>query len=560
MPTIALIVTDTQRTRLGHPARLGDVLGGVNVLTHTLRRASGVAAVRRLVLVHPPGQAEAVRTLMGDARFDKPVHLFEAAAAEPGAQAHDARWVAARRWAVTAWRGGLGGATVYDELLPAAPLADAMRAHEATSALLLRAEWCLFDPALAASQLALHLEQPDAYKLSFTQAPPGLSGLVAHRDVIGRLVESGAAFGTGLGYQPRRPQGDPITRELNRPVPPSVRDTYRRFVYDTPRSIDLLRTIADRLGDALPTADAVAVTDAARAVEADDADWPWRCLPQQVTLELTPRRAVTGPITPHHHVAFDRPDLDVDLARRIIDQLADPAAAGDVALRLGGLGDALLHPQWDAIVAAAQEAGVMSIGVDTDLLCDRATLDRLLALPIDLLTVRLNADTAATYRAVMGDDRFEQVAENLQYLFDRRREALAAGRSPVKWIVPRLVKTAETLADMESFFQRWMMIEGHAVIEPAQSGGGLIPEQSPVPMAPPHRRPCRQMAGRMTILSNGQVALCDQDWQGQAALGEAQTATLLAIWQRMAGPAAQHAAGRFDALPLCARCSEWHRP
>ena len=87
-----------------------------------------------------------------------------------------------------------------------------------------------------------------------------------------------------------------------------------------------------------------------------------------------------------------------------------------------------------------------------------------------------------------------------------------------------------------------------------------MPEQSPVPMAPPRRRACRQLGQRMSIHSDGRVALCDQDWLSRAALGDARTTPLLEVWQSAHAAAAVHAAGRFEELSLCAGCSEWHRP
>lgn len=547
MPAIALIVTDLAHSCFGHAARLGVEIGGAAVLAHTVRRAARVKAIDRIAIVHPAGQDPL--PLIEGVSINKPVSTF---AVEGPADPRDQRWVAARKWALTCWRGGLGTATVYDELLPPAPLAAALDAHQSDAALIVRGDWCAFDPNYAEHQLAMHLEHPEAFKLTFTQAPPGLAGIVTSKAVLEQFAEHHAGFGQALGYNPRKPHVDPIGREVCHPVPASVRDTNQRFIYDTPRGIALLRGVAERLGDRFADADASAITDAARAIVSESA-WKLARLPQQVTLELTPRRPATGPITPQHHVAFDRPDLDVDLARRIFEQLADTDTAGDVAVRLGGLGDALEHPRWDAIVTAAHEAGVLGIGLDTDLRCDQQTLDRILALPIDVISVRLNADTAATYKQVMGEDAFGQVARNLQYLFQRRGAGLP-------WLVPRLVKTPETLRDMESFFDRWMLAEGHAVIEPAQSGVGLMPELSPVPMAPPRRSPCRQLGGRMTILADGRVALCDQDWLGRASLGEATTTPLIDIWQRIQQPLTAHAQQRHDELTLCGGCSEWHRP
>ncbi|WP_348246604.1 SPASM domain-containing protein, partial [Salmonella enterica] len=67
---------------------------------------------------------------------------------------------------------------------------------------------------------------------------------------------------------------------------------------------------------------------------------------------------------------------------------------------------------------------------------------------------------------------------------------------------------------------------GHAVIEPACTGCGAMPDLAPVPMTPPRRRPCRQLGRRMTILSDGTVAGCDQDWRGEAAVGDLTIDTL----------------------------------
>ncbi len=489
MHVTAVIIADLQRSRFGLPAHLHDMLAGRSVLEHTVRRAAQLRQVYRIVLVHPAGQDPL--KLLNVQDIDKPVSTLPIEHGLDHARA--TQWAAARKWSLTGWRGGLGNATVYDELLPAAPLVAALDAHHASSALLLRGEWCAFDTEFADAQIAKHLENIEAFKLCFTQAPPGLGGMVVSRDALAQLAEHHAAFGQALGYNPRRPALDPIGREVNIPIPAEVRDTFRRFIYDTPRSMTLLRAIADHLGEAFGEADATTITDACRAIEREQPTILHDRLPQQITLELTPRRQATGPVTPQHYVTFDRADLDVELAQRLCEQMGDAQAGGDVALRLGGLGDALLHPQWDVIVQAAHDAGVLGIAIETDLLCDTTALDRIFELPIDVVSVRFNADTAETYQKVMGMDGFSTVANNLRHMLQRRNERCEAGEPRLPWIVPHLTKTAETLRDMESFFDRWMLAEGHAVIQPAQSGCGLMPEQSPMAMAPPKRRPCRQL-------------------------------------------------------------------
>ncbi len=326
----------------------------------------------------------------------------------------------------------------------------------------------------------------------------------------------------------------------------------------------MIDALATRMGEDFTSASAAAVTAAVRELETD-LPGGWAPLPPWVTLELTPRRRPNGPIVPQHYVKIDRPDLDVDLAVSIVEQLG---RVDDAVLMLGGLGDALLHAQWDAIVKAAREAGIAGVGIQTDLDCEPETFTRLVDLPIDLITVHVNGDRAATYEKLMGFDGFGALIKNMQLLYEQRirhqhrkpepgQFCLSAG---LPWIVPTMVKTADTLPDLENFYDKWMHLLGYAVIEPATSGCGLMPELSPVEMAPPRRQACRQLGGRMTILSDGRVARCDQDWLGQGAAGDARITPLAEIWAAMQPLRAAHAAGRWAELDLCGKCRQWHRP
>ena len=553
MSAVALLVTDLHAGRLRHRRDLRERLAGRSVLGHTAARAASIAAVERVILVHPPGQ-DPLGVLRGE-RFDKPVTAF--AHPDVAGDAFTPRTRVARRWSLGAWRGGLGGATAWDELLPAAPLAAAMDDAQADAAVLVGGDWCCFDPAYAAALLDLHLAAPEAMKLTFTQAPPGLGVIVTSRAVLHDLARHHATFGQVLSYNPRRPSVDPIGREVCHPIPATVRDVARRFIYDSPDGIDRLKQVADRLGPAFATANAAAVTDACRAVELDQPEAVFDTLPPEVVIELTPRRGVGGPITPQHHVTLDRPDLDPALFARLAEDCAGRAVT------LGGLGDAMLHPGWTDAVRALHDAGAAAICVETDLLGEPDTLTPLIDLPVDVVSVRLNADTAATYERVMGIDRFEHVIRNLQTLFDLRQargDRASGGAVGVPWVVPRLTKTADTLPDMESFFNRWRLMSGHAVIDrPATGGSGsfaLMPDRNPVPMLPPWRVPSPlQVKRRVTVLSDGTVTLCQQDWLGRAALGNVRDTPLLDCWRQAAGRSLHRCTP--DDAPVCRRCFDW---
>lgn len=544
--TIAIIPCDLERSRLDTPAALGRSIAGRSALHHTLTRVAKVPQVECVVLVSPAGQD--VSSLLQGLDVGKPIRLI----ADPSGlrDGHTPTLRSARVFAPHAWRGGLGGATCYDELLPAAPLHLAAVEFKAEAVLLVGADWVLVDPSLCEQVIARHLEAPEQMQIAFTQAPPGLCGIAIATPLLEQLAKTaGASIGQTLAYIPSRPQADPIGKDVCVQIPPAVRSCGRRLIDDTPRTRVLIDALAQRLGEELIDTSAETITSVITEIEPRLSAH----LPQQVSLEITPQRSVTGPLIPQYHVHLGRTPMSADRALTIIEQLG---AEGDVALTLGGLGDALLHPQFDALIAAAKRVGVLGVCVETDLLVDTATLDRLLASPVDVVVVRMNADREATYQKVMGSEGLKRVIENLQHVYRER-----AGRgATLPWIVPSMIKTHETLADMESFYDRWVHLLGHAVIEGAKTGCGLMPTMSPVSMAPPRRRPCRQLTARMTIHSDGRVARCDQDWLGRAPAGDTTALPLTEIWAGMAPIRLAHAEGKTQEMELCGGCSEWHRP
>jgi hypothetical protein len=123
-----------------------------------------------------------------------------------------------------------------------------------------------------------------------------------------------------------------------------------------------------------------------------------------------------------------------------------------------------------------------------------------------------------------------------------------------------MVKTAQTVSDLEGFFDKWIHLSGHAIVDGPRCGCGAMPDLGVVPMTPPDRRPCRQLARRMSILSDGTVARCDQDWIGRGALGDARITPLDEIWPQVHDLVTAHTQQNFADLTVCNECRDWHRP
>ncbi len=564
---IAVVITDLEHARLGLPSRVADDLNGRSVLDCTLGRLSQIKALSSIVVLHQKDQDAAS---LVQHSHKKPV-VFHSVENKLVDAMTPMRQIA-RKWARHAWRGGLGGATCYDELLPAAPILEAVKANHASAALIVGGDWPLVDPTYGENLIQRHLEYPDALQMTFTQAPPGLSGIVVARPLLEQLVENeSSSFGSMLAYNPKYPQADPIGRDLCVSIDPEVRQCTQRLIYDTQRSIHLIQAV---------DVNASAVQIVSQIPQPDNPP-----MPDEVTVELTPQRDAAGPLLPQHYVSLDREPMTLATAEKIFHQLNS-----ETVVMFGGLGDALLHPQWDQIVQLAADCGVFGIGIVSDFLIEPQTASRLLELPVDVVCVRINADTAATYEKMMKpthENGFKLVTDRVQgFLNDRNRRWQSSremgleqsidlqvspagsdgrvggvdgsGLPGVPWIVPGLVKTADTLKDMETFFDRWMHYTNHAMIEPATTGCGLMPALSPVPMQPPRRRACRQLDRRLTILSTGEVALCDQDWLCRSSLGNSDH--LAEAWENAKKISESHRQEQWDTHALCASCTQWHRP
>ena len=225
----------------------------------------------------------------------------------------------------------------------------------------------------------------------------------------------------------------------------------------------------------------------------------------------------------------------------------------------GGFGDPLLHPEFVRCLECCRRAGIFGVAVRTPAVyLDKTIGDALFAFEIDVLNVLLDATTASTYRQVHAADHFDRVQNNLENFL----KAQCNQQKPVPLTVCELLKTAGNLDEMEAFYDHWILKAGAAMIGGPSHYAGQWPNRAVMDMAPPARTPCVRLFSRLLVLADGRVTACDQDFQGRHPVGSLTDQSLRAIWAGppMAAIRQNHLAGRYDAMPLCPACGEWHRP
>ena len=501
---------------------LDSEFAGGTVLQATLERLGRSRACERIVVLAPDGfPLDATVDLR---RVGLPVDV-ERCGATPFPPRREAI-ARARLWSDTSWTGGLGGVSIFDEVIaPAATLA-AFGRRGLDAAVIVGADWPLVPvegPGGCDELVRFHREDPAGRPMCFTAAPPGTGCLLLDRAELAKAARDGreALLGPRLA----------IDHPGCLPVDPRVRSSLVRLVFDTARAKIRMRrgleALLDDRGDLSPV-------DALNAFENQVFNALPYFTPQHLELELCTGRFGSGVASPHRWGSIQRTPMTLRRAERILAQMEE---SGDATLTLGGAGDPLRHPDCAAIVRMAREYGIRGVHLRTELLAPPATVDAVIDAGVDVVTVDLHATTPETYRAMVGLDAFATVEANLARLVASRRLLEGRGRDAIglPWIAPRLQRRPETLRELPAFIARWDAELGTACLE-GPPPADPTPERRELrafPIAVPPRVAYRELHRRMPVLSDGGVPISELDLAGEHRLGSVDTAPLLDLWRSL---------------------------
>jgi hypothetical protein len=525
----AMIGIDPHRSGLGVARSLAEPFAGRSTLQATLERLGRSRQIESIVLIAPAGFD--LEPLIDRSGISVPVRI-ERCDGYP-MPAYREAVSAARLWCDTSWRGGVGGMSIYDEILSPQIMIDVMNRLGLTAALVCGPDWPLIDVSRETgcdAVIARHRLHPREHKLVFTQAPPGLCGCVISEALMRELARGTRLSTNGalLSYQPHLPQGDPIARDCCVQIPAHMRHSHIRATSDHQRWRTLLRSACESIWtDHAPSSLFVeAIEERLHSIGFAQ--------PQHVTIELTTRRSSSGALVESMRPHGPIDSMPADLAMALLDQLG---GIDDCVVTFAGRGDPLEHEQCVEISRRAKAAGVKGVHVRTELRCDLRDIDELLDAGIDILSVDLHADRASTYTAMMGDDQFKSVLLNLERLREGQRKLSdLPGHAgfEMPWIVPRIQRRAETLDDIDSFFDRWMHLLGWAVIDavPAQSNsdGDAGNECELLSTVTPGSAVRRERMRSMTILADGSVPNHEPFAISGDSIGNAGTRSIADLW------------------------------
>jgi radical SAM protein with 4Fe4S-binding SPASM domain len=550
MKTIATIVVDLVHGPLSTRSRLADDLGGIPVLRRTVERVLNAKCVAEIHLLTPTDQAPAVARLLTDLPVESGANDLSARIkyqTVTNSPSYSPLVRAGRIWGLDGWRGGIGSLCAFDEDYNAAAVAMAASSALADAVISIPAAACLIDPAMMDAMIDHYQAIAGGFRMTFAQTPPGLSGIVLHRELIDELAIANQPPGMLLLYHPERTFADLAGKEPCYRPPSEVIESRGRLLADTERSFRRVRELIEVGADDwdAPRIGRWLLDRAERHVEP---------VPLEIEIELTTedRLSEASLLRPRGATVGRRGPIKLDTIHAIAESIAD---YDDVRIVLAGFGDPCLHPQFAAICRTLRDSTAAAIAVRTPALCDDAAIENAhFETPVDVIEVTLDAMTAETYQKVHGIDAFESATRRLETWLARRQSA----GSVAPFIVPSFVKSEENIHEMEIFYDHWQRRLGACLVTGHSDYAGQRPARAVTTMAPPKRTVCRRTLSRAMILADGRMTACDQDFSGRQTIGRLDESPLAELWHSAKIKAIRE--NSFDCAPLCSKCSEWHRP
>jgi len=530
---------------LGLASRAGERFGERSVLEHTVARVRRTPGLEGISVLTEPGGSEAASELLGAEAAG--VRVLEVL--EPDTPRRDPLR-RSRKWSKDSWRLGIMQSMEVDAAGHFPSLLAAARELNCDAVLLVYPEAVLADAGLLAGLIEHGApEGQPPLPTASCQAPGGFAGLFAMTGWLDSVSQQDITYGGLCAWRPDQGSQDPVHRPENWLAPVAVRRCEFRGSLDSQRSREVLEEVLRRapgengLG---PGAE-----EAAGIVTGDAALYAGR-LPRLVEVELTTSGRVPFAQTPFAREMPER-NMTRDLFAKILDDLA---AYDDVLLTLGGWGDPLAHPEVFDLLKLAREKGIYGLHLDTTgVLLDEEKAGQLLECDVDVVSARLAANTAETYRALTGREDFEAVAANLERFLELQKET---GRL-WPFLTVEIEKRVEIEGELIDFWDRWSEKAAWPLIRPFSTYCGQCEDRATVHLTLAERTGCRRLMKELVILADGTVPVCRMDFKAASPAGNVAGKSVEELWTsgRIAGLRLEQHDRKFDGFELCPDCGDW---
>ena len=243
---------------------------------------------------------------------------------------------------------------------------------------------------------------------------------------------------------------------------------------------------------------------------------------------------------PHRHLKRKSGFLEVDRFKSIIDESADYISF----LNLSGYGEPLLHPEITQMIGYTKKKNVNRVCLETG--GDGLTVEKvkgLIDVGLDIIVINMNACCEAKLDVDELIFGIVEIKEQSKRNFH---------------LILKIINTSEMEANMPLIFSKWEDVVDRIIIVPYEVFGRIINDEQTMNFSPLKRSFCVKLRNSMFIAWNGGVHKCQLDPIGNSVIGNANEASIAAIWNSSEYEKLRLSHMKQDYDDKCKYCRSWY--
>ena len=240
-----------------------------------------------------------------------------------------------------------------------------------------------------------------------------------------------------------------------------------------------------------------------------------------------------------------------DMSDEIFERLIGESGRSAEHMMLIGLGEPFMDPKIFDRIEHCHRHGISTLLSTNGTFLDEPTARRLLASPLDHITLSFDGASKETFEYYRKGARFDKVRDNF-IRFARLKHELCARTQ----VVVQMVRMERNYHEVDAFQRFWQSVEGIDAIRIKEDETNLMRPLGHA--ASDWKWPCHYLwRGPLYVKQEGAVYPCCQSYMlGGSPVGHIGEASLDEIWNcaEMVRMRRLHASGRAAEIDICSRC------
>lgn len=278
--------------------------------------------------------------------------------------------------------------------------------------------------------------------------------------------------------------------------------------------------------------------------------------PSRLTVETTNCCNLTCSFCPRHHINMQEGYMNEKLFRKI---LAETSHYLPAAMVLFFRGEPLLDERLADFITLAKQTGVKSVQISTNAVnLTPQWTKKLVQAGLDFISFSLDSTNKINYKKYRHYE-LEKVSENVIYFSDYCQYLKKQGKT-VPQIQISSVNNSDYEKDKNLFVQFWKKRADRVRIYQEHSQNGILGSLTKqVNTSLSARKPCSKVFNETVILYDGQLAICNHDWNGEYSIGTIATTDIKNLWnsENYEKLRKRHLDNQLKKSELCNKCQHW---